>query len=384
MQEIKTWILDRYKKIILVVVVGILIVVLNVLIYKSYLKKQPIIFEQTQAMNVQQLLVEYTPQVNEGKLKVNVNVKVLNELLLEYMNQAKSEDEALALIESLYYLPTEKKLYLSLKNEKDKAYTFGIESALSVTESGISFSFGRCYLGNLEVIVPSFYLNNIIGKKEELIIPFVDQNTLFSLKEVVASKDNIDLTYGYNEEAVLRAFEEYTTHVDAARVMAHDKKQDINSEYINIGKNKVASLEQVKQCIARFEENPEEIKAFSFILNEAGQKAIYEDWHTLFIQDTTLEEWYKFSENDMSEAINSYHVDFLEAFYSYLNEHRAYKIKDGTIYASGNPIAYKEVLQTIGSQDYIYDIQVEVEDNLVYAVYTVNESKIKKLILTRR
>ena len=119
-------------------------------------------------------------------------------------------------------------------------------------------------------------------------------------------------------------------------------------------------------------------------MNTEGQKAIYNDWHYLFINGMTLEEWCMLSENDMAGALDEYHNTFAKSLYAYLYNHYDYRLDNGTIKINNTPVNYQSVLAEAGHNNFVYDIDLVVEDQKVYAVYKVSDGTVKKQVLVRR
>lgn len=382
MIEVKKW--AQIKVVIIPIILTIVCIGLAIAVYYSYMYKQYIRFEDNTPITAEEILKGSELQISGEDVRCTIDYKTLDGMLLNQIDKAKETTPELSQIEAIHYDVVNSKLYLSINKGKAYNYTFSVNAAISVDEKGIIFDLSQYRLGNLGVRVPKGYFRKITDINEQMVIPHLEKEDLLQLTQIQTTAEGVTLTYTYNDKVLVNTFNKYIEQIDAARVAAHTKKQDINNEYLKIGSQKSIDLEEAKRCMGFFAEGMDEVKAFSFMLNKEGQKEIYEDWQGILIENLTLDEWYTLSENDMSETLNSYHKDFLRYFYEYLYKNENYEISGNTILVNSREINYKDIFTAGGYTDYIYDIQLQMEADEIYALYNVNNTQVKKLLLTRR
>lgn len=382
MIEAKKW--AQIKVAIIPIVLAIVCIGLAIAVYYSYMHKQGIRFEENTPITSEEILKGSELQMTGDDVRCTIDYKTLDGMLLNQINKAKEVTPELSQIEAVHYDVVNSKLYLSVNKGKAYPYTFSVNAAISLNEEGIIFDLSQYRLGNLGVRVPKGYFKKITGMSEQMIIPNLEKEDLLQLTQIESNEEGVMLTYTYNNNTLVNTFEKYIEQIDVARVAAHTKKQDIHSEYLKIGSEKSINLEKAKMCMSLFAKGMDGVKDFSFMLNKDGQKKIYEDWQGILIKNLTLDEWYTLSENDMSETLNSYHKDFLRCFYEYLYKNESYEVGGNTILVNSSEINYKDIFTAGDYTDYIYDIQLQVEGNQIYALYNVNNTQVKKLLLTRR
>lgn len=376
--------MDKVKKIgIPIVLIGIIIGALSIT-YHTYIGKQFILFNEITPLTIREVLANTELEVNQNQIQCVMTSETLDGLLLEAVEAFNESETTVEKIQDIHYDMVNKMLYLGVISSKEKYYTFKLNAPLEVTEESICFQVEKCRLGSLNVPVTKGYFRSVSGIEEVIELPIMEQDLVIQLTSIELVENQIVATYTYNEATLQEKFDGYMSQIEPSRVAAHMEKKDINDLFIQIGEDKKADLEVIKECLSIFSNEIEGIKELSFIMNTEGQKAIYNDWNYLFIRNMTLEEWHALSENDMAGALNEYHNTFVKSFYTYLYQHDNYTLSDGTVKVNGSPVDYKAVFLANGYQNYMYDIDLVLEDHKVYAVYDVSNGTAKKQILVRR
>jgi hypothetical protein len=369
---------------VIIYIITVLIFIISVIVCtKNYVKYQKINLEQIQQVNLQEFIDNDSVIIKDGEIKMFFTPLKFNQLLKSEIQNLKINSLKENKILEYQYDKDLQLLYLNVQDKKKNVYSFRCKVSMSVKNTQLSLSLSDYRLGKYNSRILGNYYKLFLGLPKELNLFSTNKNSIILMKEIKQdSPTDIEISYAYNYDELIRRFREYKNQIDEVKVKLYEKDKKISPQIMNVFTTGEITKDKVEKCIKVLEQNNNALEQCTLLLNGQGIRKICGDLKKFYAKNINEDRLVEKSENALDKNLSKYHYDLSKMILNYLYTHRDYTVEGEAVYVDGTPLTADKILNE-NNYSKIYDVNIVNNSNGINAVYKIGNKTISKIVLRK-
>ncbi|MGH4120703.1 hypothetical protein [Clostridium sp.] len=385
-EKIKSVFLKEYSLFtkLAIYTITLLLFIISVTIFtKKYVEYQKINLEQIQQVNLQRFIDSDSMIIKDGEIKMLFTPLKFNQFLKSEIQNLKIASLKENKILEYQYDNNSQRLYLNVQDKKKNIYSFSCKANMSVKNTQLLFDLSDYRLGKYKSRILGSYYRFSLGLPKQLSLFSTDKNNIILMKGIKqASPTEIEISYEYNYDKLIKQFNEYKGQLDEVKVKLCKDGEKVSPEIINVFTTGEITKDKVEKCIKVLEQNSNALEQCTLLLDEQGIRKICGDLKAFYAKNVNEDRLVEKSENAVDKNLSMYHYDFSKMLLNYLYVHRNYTVEGEVIYIEGVPLSADKILNE-NNYSKVYDIDIVNNSNGINATYKIGNKTVLKTVLRK-